>query len=171
MAINAAVAASLRSLAGTGVALSGARSDHGHTLISGGSGSAYPGALASGADLYNRSSFAIAALGTYSVTVNINCNSGRVFGVAVSWGTADAMDAIDVQLYIDGVWISASSLGAAGSSKPICLTGFRTVGVGVIPVRCDLYNLDFGAPHNVMCYGAAAGIYRPLMVAGGEVRI
>lgn len=163
----AAVTGSLRTI-GLG-ALQAAAGNHAHTLISGGSGSAYPGWVAAGSGSYMRASLALAMGGTYSLTVNINCNSGRVFGVAWSDGTPNVVDSVFVNLYIDGVWVASSgTLETTGTREPVSAIGFRTVGAGVIPVRADLVAM---AATTVYWYGGSAGLYRPLTIAGGEVRI
>jgi hypothetical protein len=144
MAVNAvAGTGSLRTLAGSGVALSAAHSDHTHTLQSDNSDSQVLAGAGGVAGTYSRVSYTIGGSATVVfVSFNLICAaSSMAFGVAACAAQASALNSLKVQLVMDGILIAESGYISSFYASTTLATGWRSwSGSGVCQCRIKNYN-------------------------------
>lgn len=176
MAVNAAAGTgSLRTLAGTGAALSAARSDHTHTLVDDVSGAQAPANVASAALAARQLTQNIAAGGnsvSYSVTLNFAATS-RAVGSAMAHGNAGGFGGdLKLQLIMGGVLVAESAFIGMFDGFYV-LVALRALS-GAQTVSARIHNYNLGGAVGFLTYSVTGGINqtsRGYGVAVGSVTI
>jgi hypothetical protein len=130
MAVNAvAGTGSLRTLAGTGAALSAARSDHTHTLQDDTEDRDYATPDSSSSGTYYRVAQLISASSYYDLATitDTYAPGSRACGVAWVHGQASAITSLKLQLIMGGVMVAESGYLSNFFSYPILASGFRAM--------------------------------------------
>jgi hypothetical protein len=174
MAIDAAAGTgSLRTLAGSGAALSAAHSDHTHTLVADVLGSALPGNITASSGTYYRYQLLVAAgSDSAAITATLTFAAGsRAVGVAVSYGQSSQLigASLKLDLYMGGVLVAESS------NLSSLLTTFRVlVGTAALSgsqqVVARFHN--YGVVDDYFnSFGGSATMYPAYCVAAGSIKI
>jgi hypothetical protein len=174
MAIDAvAGTGSLRTLAGTGVALSAAHSDHTHTLLDDISGLNAPSTVAIPSGTYYRTSNATLSgsdnLFPMSVTPIFAAGS-RAVGVAIVHGVPSANNALKLRLYMGGVLVAESAFLTTVRDNFIVVVGFAALS-GAQTITANIHNYAGSTVNFYTCSNVSNTCLGGWAVGVGSIKI